>query len=460
MINIKPIRDDWPNQRCKPYIIPFAGLINTPEGETMSNYTSTNFNYCSQNILKEVTSEAVTPITYITNALNSVVDSIKTEINSIRGMVDKVRTLFQSITEEIMGRIMNIMIPLQKIIISFRDLIGKIQGTMTAGLFTSLGTYYTLKSLLGAIAQFIIIILTALAALIAVFWLFPFTWGAAVANTSIFVALAIPMSLILAFMVDILKVHPDLSIPSVKCFDKYTSFTMMNGERKPAFEIQVGDVLKNNIIITAKIVVETHGSHMYDLNGIIVSDSHKVFYKDKVITVSSHPNAISLDNYTEPYLYCFNTNTKTIILNNTTFLDWDDLDNTLIDKLLYSTIYKLKHKYDDIITQITNDDIHKYLDYGFISETEITLFDKTKKKIKNICIGDILANGEKVYGIVEINKTADNNYYKTSFFPLTYYEKTLAKDGKLYHLLTDTKTFYINDIMVNDYNYCIDQYLI
>ena len=53
----------------------------------------------------------------------------------------------------------NMMIPLQQIIIGMRDMLSKIQGTLTASLFTLLGSYYTLRSLMGAIAQLIITIL-------------------------------------------------------------------------------------------------------------------------------------------------------------------------------------------------------------------------------------------------------------------------------------------------------------
>jgi hypothetical protein len=97
---------------------------------------------------------------------------------------------------------------------------------MTAGLFTMLGSYYTLKALMGAIAQFIISILIALAVMIAIFWIFPFTWGVAATSTSIFVALAIPMAIILAFMVDVLHVNTSYSIPKIKCFDKNTIIDM------------------------------------------------------------------------------------------------------------------------------------------------------------------------------------------------------------------------------------------
>ena len=275
MINVQPIIDDWPNQRCKPNIIPFAGFITRHDGVTATEYTLKNFTYCTQNILSSITGYDVEPLTYETNVLKSVANSIQQSIQSIRAMFDKIRTMMQTITEEIMGRIINITIPLQEIIISVRDFIGKIQGTMTAGLFTLLGSYYTLKSLMGAIAQFLITILIALAIMIAVFWIIPFTWGAAIANTVIFIAIAIPLAIILAFMINVLHVDAGYKIPKVKCFDKNTLLKMNDGTFKKIIDIKVDDILYNNNIVTAKIKVATEGSTMYSLNNIIaVSYTH------------------------------------------------------------------------------------------------------------------------------------------------------------------------------------------
>ena len=206
MINAKPIEDDWPNQRCKPNIIPFAGLITHPDDITASEYTAENFSYCIQNILSDITGEAISPLTFVTNSLLAVSNGISESLQAIRGMIDKVRTFAQSIFEEIMGRIMNIMIPLQQIIMSFKDFVGKIQGTLTGGLFTLLGSYYTLKSLMGAIAQFIIIILIAIAVVVAILWILPFTWGLAATNTAIFIAIAI-LIIFIIFIVFILYIR-------------------------------------------------------------------------------------------------------------------------------------------------------------------------------------------------------------------------------------------------------------
>jgi len=482
MINRQPIADDWPNQRCKPYYIPIAGFITKPDNMSISEYTSQNFAYCTQNILSSITGTAVAPATYIITVINKIMDSMKDAINDIRGMFNKIRTFFQTFTEEIMGRLMNIMIPLQQIIIGFKDLVGKIQGTMTAGLFTLLGSYYTLKSLMGAIAQFIIIILIAMAVMIAIFWIIPFTWGMAASMTAVFIALAIPMAIILAFMMDVLHVQTSLSIPSVKCFDKDTLVKMNDETFKEIVNIEVGDILYNNNKVTAKMKLDKNGSKMYNLNGVIVSDSHIVKYEDKWMLVSNHPHACKVSGYEQPFLYCLNTVSKTIVINDILFTDWDEIvDNEINDVKNNGIVY------------IENErDIHKWLDGGFISSTKINLKNGTTKQIIDINVGDILENGENVYGLVEINGedlSEQCAYYFTKSFDglgknilieggpnlnicdkkcvftttlnLNEYIKKYVnkKEPKLYHLLTDKKTFYIDKIKFYDYNASIDLFL-
>jgi hypothetical protein len=479
MINAQPIIDDWPNQRCKPSVIPFAGLITHPEGVSASDYTSQNFTYCTQNILSSITGTAVEPLTFITNMLQSVADSIKQSIQAIREMFNKIRTSMQEVSQEIMGRIMNIMIPLQQIITGMRDMISKVQGSMTAGLFTLLGSYYTLKSLMGAILQFIIIILIALAVMVAILWIIPFTWGAAIANTAIFIAIAIPLAIIMAFMIDVLKVKTSLSIPSIKCFDKNTSIKMNDGSEKIISEIKPGDILSDNNEVTAVIKVETKGSEMYYLDDISVSDSHIVNYKGKWIPVSKHPDSLKYAEYNEPYLYCLNTSNKTIKIDDILFTDWDEIYDKDISEIILNPYVKINNTYE----------IHKELDSGFGSSTIIKLVNGDYKEIKDIVVGDILANGEKVYGVVEINGENLSDQFKfilgensiveggpnlmicdskiSNISTLAFGEnltcdynylkiKLEKKHNKLYHLLTYTKTFYVENIRFYDYNAAID----
>jgi len=457
MINIQPIIDDWPNQRCNPAYIPFAGFITHPEGVSAIDYTSENFTYCAQNISSSITGFAVQPLTTLTNNLQSVAYIVNNAIQSIRNMFDKARTSIQAVSQEIMGKIMNVMIPLMQIIISFKDLVSKIQGTMTAGLFTLLGGYYTLKSLMGLIAQFIISILIALAAMIAVFWAVPFTWGAAIANTVIFIAIAIPMTIILSFMVDVLKVNTNLKIPKLKCFDKNTLIKMNNGIDKKIFEIEPGDILSNNNIVTAKIKVEREGSTMYFLNNVLVSDSHIVKFNNKWIRVSEHPYACIHHKYNEEFLYCLNTSQKIIEINNTIFTDWDEIYDDTLNEILNKT-------------QLTKDEIHRHLDSGFAGNTKILLKNKYSESLERIKINDILENGGRVYGVVEIDAKTIENQYKYNLGENKLLEgfsldlkcskfKITNKYSKLYHLLTENGTYKIENTVIKDYNAAIDRFL-
>ena len=484
MINIQPILDDWPNQRCKLNYLPIAGFITHPEGMTATEYTAQNFTYCTQNILTSITADALAPLTFVTSSFQSVIKDISNAINSVRAMFDKIRNFFQSVTQEIMGRIMNIMIPLQQIIISFKDLIGKIQGSMTAGLFTLLGSYFTLKSLLGSIAQFIITILIALAIAIVILWAIPFTWGFAAINTGIFLSIAIPMAILLTFLNNKMDIQGFKRIPRLKCFDKNTFINMNDGTVKKIKDINVGDILIGNNSVTSKIIVETKGSIMYELDDIIVSDSHIIKHCDKWIPMSKHPNAKKSTFYQEPYLYCLNTTNKIIAIDEYIFSDWDEISEEDINNIQKNTNHMFNEK----------NDIHKFLDGGFVGNTDVKLSDGVIKQIKDIRVGDILENNTIVYGIVEIdgrslngqytynlgNKIVEggpnlticdkniqvsstlnlNENYDNYLDNQTNSKKSIQKmESKLYHLLTNKKTFYVNNIRFYDYNASIDLFL-
>jgi hypothetical protein len=134
------------------------------------------------------------------------------------------------------------------------------------------------------------------------------------------------------------------------------------------------------------------------------------------------------------------------------------------------------------------------MDSGFIGNTEIKLNNSTTKCIKDICVGDILKNNESVYGIVEIDGSTLSaqytHYFDNKIFEggpnLTLCDKNIdfwstihlaekynscldkkinfkrqkdKKEDKLYHLLTDKKTFYVNNTKFYDYNASIDLFL-
>ena len=140
MINITPIRNNWSAERCKPYVIPFAGIINAPEGMSATDYTQENFTQCMQNVTSSLAENAISPLSFVTSSLTMVANIIQKSIDAIREMVNKVRSSLQSVTQEVMGRLLNFIVPLQQIVIKIKDMLMKTQGVFTGVLYTLFGS--------------------------------------------------------------------------------------------------------------------------------------------------------------------------------------------------------------------------------------------------------------------------------------------------------------------------------
>jgi hypothetical protein len=494
MKNIQPIKDNWAKERCKANVIPFAGLINAPEGTTASDFTKQNFTYCMQDILKSITGFATQPLTYITYTINLIYQEIASALNSIRSLLSNIRTNLGSITQEIMGRILNVTVPIRKMLIAFNDMGQKVIGILTSGLYTSLGTYYALKAFLGALVQIIIIILISSVAIIIGLWV-SFMWPAAIAGTVLFVTVSIICAIVLVFLKDVLHVKGSFKLPKAPkkpkiCFDKDTMIKMVDGSMKKISEINVGDKLwdysqgNKVIFVTAKLKLNSKHTKMYRLGNVTVSGTHRVKYNGKWIFVSKHPDRVVTQKYSEPIIYCLNTSSKEIIIDDFVFSDWDEVTEEVLDIINEFVGLTFPNKV------LQKEEIHKFFDRGFSEYTMLHLSDGSLKSIKSIQLGDVLKNGEKVYGLVEIYGKNENdepektrNISTSSDGSNSYLENDelmssrsrsrsrsrssldsiqntdFSKDNKLYHLLTDKKTFYVGQIFMKDYNSLIDHVL-
>jgi len=486
-INSQAIIADWSNQRCKLNIMPIAGLINTPSNTTAIDYTQENFNYCIQGILTNIAGDALMPLTFVTNMLSSMASQVEDDIQAVRGMFNNIRTDFQNVTQEIMGRIMNFMIPLQKIFIAIGDVMGKTQAVLVTSLFTAIGSYYSLQT-------FFQVFLTMLTnALIVLAVLTVSSFGLAL---PLFITVSVITLIVALFINDALQIPVFPAIPQVQCFDKNTLITMNDGTQKRIVDIKTGELLFGNNTVNGIMKVDSKGSTIYNLHDIIVSDSHMVRYNNNAnnnnannnnnnnnnnwIRVSEHPDAIRVKIYDEPYLYCLNTRFKEIHIEKDVFSDWDEVfegDLTKIQKNMAETHFRLIDTFEDL---------HIHMDGGFAGTTKVKLQNGIYKNIQNIEVGDVLENGIQVYGVVVINGENISQQYEynlgkdeiweggpncifsesksatcTSTLFLPSCEKTVLSKPhkKLYHLLTNQRYFYINNIRVNDYNSCIDFFL-
>ena len=462
MTNVQPIKDNWLKYRCNPKVIPFAGLINKPDDKTATQFTQDNFTQCVQDMLKPITKRAVSPFDYMTSSFLKVFQVILLAVKQIRELSNSVREKFAAITKDIMGRLINFLIPIQQIIISFKDTMAKVVGIMQASINTCVGSIFAMKSVLGVIVtsaiQVLLIMVAVLIGLIiimvVVFFFLPtyFFYVAALVGTytSFYTTIVGLLLFIIAFLQINLGIQQEGVIPGLPdvprlCFDKDTPVVLLDYTIKPFCEVCVGDVLSDGGVVTATLKLDARGVNMYDLNGVIVSARHAVKHNNRWVFVCDHPQAKLLDSYNEPYIYCMNTTTKQFTIKNTLFVDWDEIYDDV--KAILDKTYENEH--GAVPTSL--DYIHEYYDGGFEEDVEIDLGSGDTCPINKIPVCLKLPDGVVVRGIVKIDKTRIKNTANI------YNPNNLAKNTNVvYHLLTNKGYFYVGGKKVNDYNDYVD----
>ena len=479
--HIPLLRANWEENKCNPAYIPFAGMVINDPNKSNLDVVGDNFINCTENILLTIIGYVLEPIYYIMNVFLKLFGRIITSVNQSRSLFNEIRKNVSNTSNEIYGRTLNITMPMVKQTIAIKSMFGKIQGILQTFLYTLFGNYMTLKAFAGSITELItklvlIPLSFTIAGLWASAWFFGATIPAAIAATAVYIAIMIPLMIVVMSFSNILNV-PAINIggppgrPS--CFDKNTIIKMYNNESKYISNIKPGDILHDGSIVTGTMKLSSCYQKIYNLNNVIVSGSHRIYHDTMDwIYVSDHPDAVEIFDYTENIIYCLNTDTNIINIDDNKFSDWDDLDDTELEQIKQKCLFLPK--------KIYNKDIHKYLNNGLEKNTLIRLKNNNIKKINNIEVNDILYNGEIVLGIIQIDSKytfgikeyqIGNTKLKCSNNIQIYNKKfgnintndligsPIISQDNLYQLITNSGYYYIDNIKIYDYNAGIEKYL-
>jgi len=498
MQTTQAVKDDWLNQRCNPKVIPFAGWINKPkdDGKTPLEFTSENFQFCTQSILTNMMGTILAPFNALLSQLTTVFTSLDTATDQSRGILANLRESVANIAKNVMNRILGVMIPLQRMMMAFTDSLGKTQAVMTAGLYTMLGSYYSLQSLMGAILEMIIKMLVALAAIIVGLWIVPFTWPAAAASTAVFLSISVPLSIIALFMTQVLHIHSS-GIPKVpSCFDGSTPIQMRDGSWRPISRIRTGDVLFRGETVTSTMKLSAKDVDMYwipspnstfrnykmgkcdgETDGVLVSGCHPMqvpnntwswLFHNKTWSwqnAEKHPQARLQPHYNKEIIYCFNTTSKLMHAGGHTFCDWDELYGHNLEKILNIPVANMIPSMPAQNLEHT-EKIFEYFENGLCPEQTLIpviryIYPKEKegingaaqkhklvmKKIKHVKINDEIWEGGRVYGIVDV-LNVDEPQIPDKHLLTTHKEFTVLYEDDINQV--------VNKRIVPDYNYNID----
>ena len=192
--NLLQVKRDWPEYRCRPDVMPFAGWINAPEGVSPLEYTTQNFQECSANSVKGAFEQRASMVYVIFNVVMNIFKNILEVIERFRILFDRMRNALKDIFITVFYRIQNIIIPVQNLLIKMVDFFQKIKGILATFLLTMIGILWSFYSLIGSIYELVIIILIVMIIVIIVLWYIPFVgWVLAIAAIAVFLTIAIPL---------------------------------------------------------------------------------------------------------------------------------------------------------------------------------------------------------------------------------------------------------------------------
>lgn len=128
------IKENWPLYRCNPPYWVFSENI------------SDDFTYCVQNTQVNTMGYLLQPITYLVANLTSFSSDLAGSLNNVRQMVSGIRGFVGNIIQNIFGVFLNLVVEFQKMIITIKDMVGKLIGVVVTILYVLDGSIKTMNS--------------------------------------------------------------------------------------------------------------------------------------------------------------------------------------------------------------------------------------------------------------------------------------------------------------------------
>ena len=242
---------------------------------------TTNFTKCTMKGFQDYSGYVMDPITSQFSVFNSIIGDISGAMTDMRSMMSDVRGGFLGIVSTVFGKIENLMSQFQHIIIRMRTLLARVTGVMMSFVYIFYGGMQTGESVVAG---------------------------------------------------------PIGKTMSVLCFDENTVIKNNSGETILMKNLKLGDVLDKNNLVTSVYRIDGKNVEMYLLGKTKVSGGHKVWFKNKYIPVSQHPDAISTSESTN--LVCINTKNRMFKIESYEFLDF--AEGGEVNGLPENTIISLK----------------------------------------------------------------------------------------------------------------------
>ena len=268
--NLGPIKANWDSNKCKPSVIPFAGIINKPDDDSVLEFTQKNFINCSQNMLRDIVDNAFKPFYLAFEGINNLFKVLADSLKKIYEQITNIQLTSSGITSILNRYLGGLMVPIRQIFISFRDLLNKIQASIVVILYSLFGPYYIILGFLDFFIKYlvkVIAISSSVVAALLILTFIPFVGAAFVIPLQIAAGLLAGfIALIAVVTILIHKIRK-----TAMCFDPDTKIQLDTGEIIAMKDVKLGSKLKNGSIVQSVMKINN-----LDENNNIINKMYKL----------------------------------------------------------------------------------------------------------------------------------------------------------------------------------------
>lgn len=227
-----------------------------------------NFIYCIQNVQSNLMPFLLEPIHFILSLLTDFGGGISNSVNSLRDWMNSFVGNATNIFVNIYGAFMGLIVAFQRIVLGIQDMINKMVGVVTTLLYILEGTMDSMSS----------------------------AWAG-----------------------------PPGQLVRAMCFHPHTQLRKHDNTYYPICECKQGDILHDGSIITYVYCFnKCEKEILYEITPTIkVTGSHFIYYNEKWIMVKDVPN-VKISQDKSNILYCLETSSQNIIIDDMVFWDWND----------------------------------------------------------------------------------------------------------------------------------------
>lgn len=299
--NVDAIKEDWVKYRCNPLYMPFASTFD-PDVTTYEN-----FQYCTTSMASNIFGRALDPVNMLFSAFTAALKPILGELDSFRGMITGLQNFVASFVEQTFAKISNVFGTFLGLMSRIRDLTNRIMGSVTYAIViasTSVNLIQSLFSTIRTMLTSVVSIIFGLAILI--LFVFP---------PLLFIMIPIGISLGVSY----------------ECFDPHTPIDLADGRTIPLHRIRVGDVLANSARVTATMRFAVQPTtELYLYKNVLVTGKHLV-RESRWVYVRDSTLARLYEGVRPSEVICLNTSNHEILVDGTTFADYEEVDTEAPD---------------------------------------------------------------------------------------------------------------------------------